>query len=328
MAALSDLAVPQVVELRRITSDDLDPVLAEEITTWHRDLGWNFTPSAELVSRFVHMQALSGFALSLGRDVVGYSYYVCEERKGLIGDLYVMDRLRTQEYENLLLSSTVDQLMRTSYIRRIESQLMLLQSPLQRRLPYARSARAYPRNFYEASLRRVASLPPRRIVDAMRFQSWTERHREEAAFVIANSYRGHIDSEINDQYRSLTGARRFLTNITQYPGCGSFFPQASQVALSGDGADSRMVGVCLCSLVGPDAGHVTQVCVSPAAKGRQIGYELMRRAMSAMATLGCRTVSLTVTASNTEAIRLYERLHFRARRSFGAYVWDGYSPIS
>ena len=44
--------------------------------------------------------------------------------------------------------------------------------------------------------------------------------QEEAAHVISAAYRGHVDSEINDQYRSIPGARRFVTNIVRFPGCG------------------------------------------------------------------------------------------------------------
>jgi ribosomal protein S18 acetylase RimI-like enzyme len=39
---------------------------------------------------------------------------------------------------------------------------------------------------------------------------------------------------------------------------------------------------------------------------------------------GCDRASLTVTASNTGAIQLYQRMGFRANRRFAAYVWDGF----
>ena len=38
----------------------------------------------------------------------------------------------------------------------------------------------------------------------------------------------------------------------------------------------------------------------------------------------CERVSLTVTAGNTEAIELYQRIGFRATRRFAAYVWEGF----
>jgi ribosomal protein S18 acetylase RimI-like enzyme len=48
----------------------------------------------------------------------------------------------------------------------------------------------------------------------------------------------------------------------------------------------------------------------------------MRRSMAALSAHGCRSVSLTVTASNETAIRLYEQMGFVNRRDFAAYVWE------
>jgi ribosomal protein S18 acetylase RimI-like enzyme len=140
--------------------------------------------------------------------------------------------------------------------------------------------------------------------------------------LIPVAYRGHVDSEINDQYRSPAGARRFLANIIQYPGCGTFFQPASFMAL--DNTTGRLCGMCLSSLVSFDVGHITQICVTPTIKGKGCGYELMRRSLGALMEAGCRAASLTVTAANTEAIALYERLGFRKVKEFSACVWEGF----
>jgi ribosomal protein S18 acetylase RimI-like enzyme len=112
-----------------------------------------------------------------------------------------------------------------------------------------------------------------------------------------------------------------LNNIVQYPGCGSFFAPAS---LAADRTDGGLAGVIFGSLVSADTGHITQVCVSPAMKGQGLGYELLRRSMLVFAHNRCERVSLTVTASNTGAIELYQRIGFRAMRRFAAYVWEGF----
>jgi ribosomal protein S18 acetylase RimI-like enzyme len=110
----------------------------------------------------------------------------------------------------------------------------------------------------------------------------------------------------------------------QYPGCGAFFQPASYVAL--DPGTGRLSGICLASLVHADVGHVTQVCVVPSARGTSIGYELIRRSLESLVRHGCKKVTLTVTAANTEAIVLYERMGFHKTRNFAAYVWDGFGP--
>ena len=83
-----------------------------------------------------------------------------------------------------------------------------------------------------------------------------------------------------------------------------------------------MCGLSLGSLVAPEVGHITQICVAPSHQGQGIGYELLRRSLTAFATQGCQTVSLTVTSENTSALRLYERMGFQPMRDFSAYVWE------
>jgi len=296
-------------------------MLAEEIVAWREDLDWNFSASAELVRRFVEVHALNGFALLVGDEAVGYAYYVCEEHKGLVGDLFIRDEFRTAELEHRLLAAVVDQLMNTRGVRRIESQLMMARSAYRRMLPAAHHVRSHQRNFMMYDLSGVGQLAERRI-DRVVFDRWTERRQDEAAQVIAASYRGHIDSEINDQYRSAEGARRFLFNIVQYPGCGVFFQPASWVAL--DRFSGRLQGVSLTSMVAEGVGHVTQICTSPVLRHRGAGYELLRRSLVSLADAGATRASLTVTSANGNAVALYESVGFETLRRFPAFVWEGF----
>jgi ribosomal protein S18 acetylase RimI-like enzyme len=320
MAALSDTPLARVVELRHLRGGDLDALLDEETKAWQDTLDWDFRGSANLVRRFLEMQALNGYALLINGYPAGYTYFVAEERKGLIGDLYVTRDYLSVENEALLLSAVVQGLMKTPLIRRIESQLMMLRMGPRIALPEPKYLRTFVRNFMEidaGAARRLTERQPSRV---MWFESWSERKQDEAASLIASAYEGHIDSEINDQYRSAAGARRFLMNIVQFPGCGSFFQPASFVTL--DPGSGRLTGICLASLVQADVGHVTQVCVSKTVRGTGAGYELIRKSLDALVKHGCRKVTLTVTSANVEAIGLYERMGFRKTRNFSAYVWD------
>jgi ribosomal protein S18 acetylase RimI-like enzyme len=322
MAALSDSPPARIVDLRELRAGDLDPLLAEETQTWLDTLDWDFRASATLVRRFLEMQALNGSALLINGYPVGYCYFVSEERKGLIGDLYVMRDFVRTENEAGLLESVVDRLIATPFVKRIESQLMMLRTGHEITLPQRRYVRAHLRNFMEVDLAAAAELPQRKIAQSVLIDSWTERKQDDAGALIVSAYQGHIDSQINDQYRSPVGARRFLLNIIQYPGCGSFFQPASFVAL--DAETGKLLGVLLSSLVNGDIGHITQVCVAHAARGTGVGYELIRRSLESLARHGCRKASLTVTAANTDAILLYERMGFQKTRVFSAYVWEGF----
>src|SRR5881296_2759372 len=110
MAALiepaSKLPSAELIELRDLRSHDLREMLEEEIEVWRDALEWDFHASAELVERFVDQRALAGHG-----KVFGYAYFVHDEHKGLIGDLYVRRALRSPEHEYRLLAAVVESLM-------------------------------------------------------------------------------------------------------------------------------------------------------------------------------------------------------------------------
>lgn len=347
MAALPDRYTESLIDLRDLNGGHLAKLLEEETAAWRSELDWDFRASADLVRRFLQLRSLNGFALAVGGEIAAYSYYVAEEGKGLIGDFFLRAGFRSVERQLRLLQASLDAIWQTPGTRRVEAQLMMLSAyqprwsagssdealaarlPLDlqrllRAMPYARWFHTFPRLFLEATLAGVRAFPPRET--GLAFGPWTESWQDEAGSLISNAYRGHIDSQINDQYRSPAGARRFLVNIVQYPGCGSFFAPASFVSWDRNrraGASSMgMCGVSLASLVAPEVGHITQICVAPEYQNRGLGYELLRRSLTALAAQGCRAVSLTVTTANESALRLYQQMGFRTRREFSAYVWE------
>lgn len=311
----------RILDLRQIHGRDLEPLLEDEIRTWEQSLDWSFSASAELVLRFVNMQSLNGYALTIDGRMEGYTYYITEDHKGMIGDIYLREPYRVPEFENLLLESSLAALMADRDIHRVETQLMMLSNPLRRKMPLPRWLQVFPRTFMVKPLDGEA-LPPSTAESYVQMAPWREHGQEEAARLITECYRGHIDSRINDQYQTLPGARKFLLNIIQYPGCGRFFAPASFFCSRRD--NGAVCGMILSSIVGPTTGHITQLCVSPAARGYGIGYELLRHCLAELAAYGCRQVSLTVTSSNVSAIRLYERAGFTAQREFAAHVWEGF----
>src|SRR5260370_12826848 len=223
---------PELVDLRRLSASDLEPLLQEESRAWRGELEWDFEKSADLVRRFVDMSALNGSALMEDGQVAGYMYYVLEEDKGLIGDLYVCRELRTVERENLLIASALEAVMDCPAVTRIESQLMMLRYNHARPTPRADCLTVFERNFMRIDLKRAA-LGKGNVRRPMYVEKWSDHYHDAAAQLIAEAYAGHIDSRINDQYRASAGARRFLHNIPQYPGCGAIHRPASQAALQG-----------------------------------------------------------------------------------------------
>ncbi|HEU0123819.1 MAG TPA: GNAT family N-acetyltransferase [Bryobacteraceae bacterium] len=324
MAARSESPVTEVVDLRRLAAGSLDIVLEEETRRWREALRWDFAPSAALVKRFVDMQALNGRALLLGGEPIGYTYTVVDEDKGLIGDLYVRQQYATAAIEDELLNATVDTLYRTAGVRRIESQVILLAHPRPAPPTHADQLRLFERCFLVCDLEEPRSWPSGTALGRLDMDGWNERYQDEAAALIAHSYEGHVDAHINDQYRTTMGARRFLQNIVQYPGCGSFFAEGSWLAWHKE--TGRLCAASLASLVSDDAGHITQICVAPGQRREGIGREILSWSLRSLREAGCRQVSLTVTSSNRNAIALYESMGFKIRRRFAAMVWDQVRP--
>jgi GNAT superfamily N-acetyltransferase len=321
MAALSQTRQqPEIVGLGDVVGRELDPLLLEETVEWARELDWDFGRSADLVRQFADMRALTGFALLDRGEVVGYGYSVIEDHNGLSGDLYVRPAWRDGVTEARLFEAILDGLIQTPRIRRVESQLLLVGPAVGKALDRERCVEIHERLLMSLSANATPPMAVGAGFGRFHIEPWADHHHESAATVIALSYSGHIDSRINDQYRTVAGARRFIYNIVEFPGCGMFFKPGSFVAF--DLATGWLAGIVLVSFVGDQVGHITQLCVTPAARGTGLGYELLRTAAGALRLHGAKRISLTVTAANTEAIRLYQRCGFHEVRRFSAYVWE------
>jgi ribosomal protein S18 acetylase RimI-like enzyme len=160
-----------------------------------------------------------------------------------------------------------------------------------------------------------------RLPKDIEIRPWTEQDYQPAAAVITAAYRGHVDSEINDQYRTLSGALRFLNNIVRFPGCGLFDAESSFVAINKP--LRSVIGVILCSRVRQDVGHVTQVCLLPEYRSHRIGEALLACSAANLRQRKFSSLSLTVTEANSRAVDLYKRLGFETKRIFDAFVWEG-----
>ena len=308
-----------LVDLRELRGSDLAPLLDEQAAYWRCRYAWDFRSSAHTLRGLLDRHALRGSALvSVGRPV-GYSYFVPDGRRAVVGDLFVSRVFQVRQAERRLLESALNAACTYRGVERVEGQLMCLT-----KLPALRPAllgklEAYPRVLM---LRRGPQGPPAQLFPrhAVSFSGWSPALFHTASELIAVTYRGHVDARINEQYGSAAGARRFLLHTIQQRGAGRFFEPAAIVA-RGTGL-SELCGLCLGSLVGEGVGHVTQLCVAPSARRRGVGYELLRRSLEALREAGCAAASLTVTASNTAAVRLYERSGFHAVACFPAFVWQ------
>jgi ribosomal protein S18 acetylase RimI-like enzyme len=102
------------------------------------------------------------------------------------------------------------------------------------------------------------------------------------------------------------------------PGCGVFLPGSSFVGLDSSGSPC---GFILASRISSTAAMIPQISIHPAHQGKGLGNALIHRALISLQSAGFRMVRLTVTEQNRRAFEWYQRLGFKIRRDFGAYLW-------
>jgi ribosomal protein S18 acetylase RimI-like enzyme len=314
----------EILDLRHFSSSDLRPLIEDEVRAWARLLSWDYTGSAEMILRYVDSKILPGYAAVDRGRIFGYAFFVYEGNKGVIGDLFVANGNSRgpaqREVENRLLVHVIETLQQSPGIHRVEAQLLVHEAGLVSRPFVEQGFHRYPRLFMVSPLggpkAKLPTLPAE-----IEIRPWSEQDYQPAAAVITAAYRGHVDSEINDQYRTLSGALRFLNNIVRFPGCGQFDTESSFIAVNK--GLRNVIGVILCSRVRHDVGHVTQVCLLPEYRSQHIGEALLACTAANLKKRSFTSLSLTVTEANNRAVELYKRLGFETKRIFDAFVWEG-----
>jgi len=306
-----------IVDLRQTTVRQLEPLLDEEARHWREELHWDYRGALELIKRFLEARALAGCVAFDSGVAAGYCFYVLEEQKGLIGGLYVSPHYDQAAIGRRVLEEMLFGMRALPHLTRIEAQLMPFGGPLDAPLK-ENGFRLYTRQFMLLDLQPSAEPSPGPSA-GMRLDRWHDRYFEPCAKLIYLSYANHVDGEINDQYRSRSGALRFLKNIILLPGCGQFLPSASFLLRQAGG--DELIGAVLTSEVSPGVGHTTQICVLPGYQGHGLGRMLMNTAIDTLRSMKFKELTLTVTADNRTAVQLYEKLGFRTIKSFTAGVW-------
>jgi len=306
-----------IIDLRQTSVRQLEPLLEEEARHWRDDLHWDYRGALDLIKRFLDAHALAGCVAFENGTAAGYCFYVLEEQKGLISGLYVSSKYAKSNIGSRLLEEMLFHMRALPHLVRVEAQLMPFSGPVEPTLR-EQGFRLYTRQFMLLSLAE-STTPAPPVPAGMRLSRWNDRYFDPCAKLIFLAYADHVDGEINDQYRSKSGALRFLKNIILLPGCGNFVPGASLV-LHQPGSDD-LIGAILTSEVCPGVGHTTQICVQPGYQGHGIGRMLMLASAEALRGMKFRELTLTVTSDNYTAVKLYEKLGFRTIKSFTAGVW-------
>ena len=304
----------------------MEPLFAQEKARWLEDLHWDYQASLQLIAKFIDSKSLAGCAAFAGAEPAGYGFYVLEENKALVGGLFVAPQYGAGDTAARLLAHLLEMVRQSPGVERVEAQLMPFGAPLDSVFAAA-GFRLYQRNFMLMPLAN-AKAEPEPLGEGLRIEPWDDHWFEPCAALIQRAYAGHVDGEINDQYRSEAGALRFLKNIVVLPGCGQFQPRASFVVRQAKGAGGEawspndLMAAILTSCVSHGVGHTTQVCILPEFRKQGLGRRLMAASIQAMKAMRYHALSLTVTAQNAPAVRLYEQIGFQLVKTFSAAVWQ------
>jgi ribosomal protein S18 acetylase RimI-like enzyme len=314
----------EILDLRHFSAASLRPLLEAESRVWSERLEWDYRPSANLLLQYLDSRILPGYVAVENGKISGYVFCVYEEHKAVIGDVFATlpphSEYTTADVESKLLESLIELLQHSPGVDRIESQLLLhphgeLSGPFQ-----AAGFDIYKRLFMRRDLHTAASGASPPLPAGFELRPWREDDFNAAARLISAAYSGHLDSHINDQYRSVAGSLRFLHNIVRFPGCGYFDGAASRVLIRHD--THEFAGLVLCSRVREDVAHITQLCVAKGERGRSFGRMLIETCAANLRSQGFRTLTLTVTAGNANAVLLYRRAGFQTTHDFDAMLWE------
>ncbi|QMV18209.1 GNAT family N-acetyltransferase [Granulicella sp. 5B5] len=323
-----------VLDLRHFSASQLHPLLREEAARWQNRLQWDYAHATNILLDYLEGRILPGLVAvdtADGNRILGYAFHVFEGSKAVIGDIYAFGETEstTNPVGDLLLRHTLETLQATPGVDRIESQLLMYPAGALAAPFREHHFRAYPRLFMVRDLTQpLAHQQHPSHTDMwsllrehnLTLHTWHPAFYEGAAGLIHRCYAGHMDAEINDQYKTFHGAQRFLHNIIRFPGCGIFDAEDSWVLR--DAHTAEMKAMLLCSRIRYDVGHITQICVAPALRGNGLGELLLNYCAAQGAHRGLTSLSLTVTEANIRAQCLYSSNGFTQRHRFEAMVWD------
>jgi GNAT superfamily N-acetyltransferase len=156
----------------------------------------------------------------------------------------------------------------------------------------------------------TGALPePPPLAPEFRLTPWDDRLLEAHAEAKFRCFRHEMDANVFPSLGDRTGCRRLMMEIAHRPG---FVPEATWL-LEYWPPDARRPDLCgTIQGVGEDRlGAIQNVGIAQQHRGRGLGTVLLCHSLAGFKAAGIDRVFLEVTAQNSGACRLYERLGFR-----------------
>ena len=143
-----------------------------------------------------------------------------------------------------------------------------------------------------------------------RFVPWNEALVDIHARVKFRAFRDEIDAHVFPCLGSFEGCRRLMREIRKKPG---FLPHATWLVAYGRSPEElQWCGTIQGVADRGGSGLIQNIGVVSGHRGLGIGSCLLEQALEGFRQHGLRVASLEVTADNSHAVRLYQRMGFRS----------------
>jgi ribosomal protein S18 acetylase RimI-like enzyme len=293
------------------------PLMLEEQRAWMADLSWDYSSVCRILASFAKQKMLPGFVALDDNKAVGYTYFIINSGKGIIGAVFASKSSSSQETAQNLIGMAASSLKETKGVIRIEAQIMPFNDIDLAAAFVPQGFNHYKRTYLDLDLaerRNSMELPPMGKIIA-----WNSAFVESAAEMNMLSYQNQADAELCEDYRTKAGCESYLRSLIENPGCGIYMPEASFMALD---SQNSVSGLIICTRISENAAMIPQISIHPSHQGKGLGGNLMHRTLLQLKSMGLSRVVLTATQKNHRAFEWYQRLGFKPRKEFGAFVWE------
>jgi ribosomal protein S18 acetylase RimI-like enzyme len=142
-----------------------------------------------------------------------------------------------------------------------------------------------------------------------RVVAWNDKLLETHADTKFQCFRGEMDANVFPSLSTRDGCRRLMNEITRR---GGFVPSATWL-LEHWPAGARRPQPCgtIQGVAEDNVGAIQNIGITPPHRGQGLGTVLLWHSLSGFKAAGIDRVFLEVTAQNSGACRLYERLGFQ-----------------
>ena len=162
----------------------------------------------------------------------------------------------------------------------------------------------------QIDLQEFADFPEPSLLPGFSLHPWDDSLVEAHAHAKYLSFQNEIDCNVFPCLGDADGCERLMNEISSRSG---FVPEATWLLTWTDPVNERTQSIGTVQGIREqiDVGSIQNIGITTAFRGKGLGTAIVLKSLAGFAKVGVRFVTLEVTANNSRAHRLYERLGFK-----------------